>query len=162
MESCGYPESRQQRNRDHGDRPALARPALFNHQSRVFVTLDNEVLFLVEDTHLGDKAVTSAWNSVDVAMLACRLTKSFPEDEDVLGEVGLLDERVRPDTFHQVILQNDLFAVAHQDEQGLKAFNCKGTGWLLRRRRRLAGSRQKGPNSYNSFPWLFMTRLINF
>ena len=26
----------------------------------------------------------------------------------------------------------------------------------------MAGSRQKGPNSYNSFPWLFMTRLINF
>jgi hypothetical protein len=43
-----------------------------------------------------------------------------------------------------------------------KAFSCKGTCWLSRNRTRLPESSRKAPNSYNSFPWLLITRLINF
>jgi hypothetical protein len=96
------------------------RSALLNHQPRSRAALNDEALFFGDNAHLGDETVTSARNGDNIAMIASRFTKSFPQHEDVLGQIGFLDKGVRPHALHQVILQNHLFAVAYEHKQGLE------------------------------------------
>ena len=67
-------------------------------------------------------------------MVLGALAQRLPQHEDDAAQVGLFDEGVGPNLFHQVVLGNNLLAVTDQDQKYLKRLRRKWDG--------LAGAQQ--------------------
>jgi hypothetical protein len=75
------------------------------------------------------KPVPLAGDGNDVAMVLRRLPERFTEHEDIAAEVGLLNKRVRPDGFHEVVFGDDLLIFSDEYEKDLKCLGRNGD-WL--------------------------------
>ena len=115
------PESEEEDNTDNRNRHHPARLGLLDHHPRPGVALHDQALLFGDDANLLRKAVASTRNGGDVTVLRGRGTQSLAQHEDVLRQVGFLDESIGPDRLHQVVFQNHLFAVAHQHQQGFES-----------------------------------------
>src|SRR5258708_16124159 len=71
-------------------------------------------------SHRRHKTVASPWNGFDVLRLRSAFTKDPAQREDILRKIGLLNKRVRPNLFHQIILLHNVSAVSHQNEERLE------------------------------------------
>ena len=65
-----------------------------------------------DQMHVLGKAVSSPGHGHDVAMVLRGFAQRLAQHKDVPAEIGLLDEGVRPNRFHQVVFGDDLLAVA--------------------------------------------------
>ena len=70
------------------------------------------------------------------------LTQSLSQNENVLTEIGLFDERVWPHGFHQVILRNHLAPVLDQDNKNVQSL------WV--KRDRLPAAQKQAPRKVES------------
>jgi hypothetical protein len=72
--------------------------------------------------HVGRKTIAAARDGLDVVPLAER----FAQDEDVLTEVALLDEAVRPERGHEHFFREKAPAALQQEEQELRGLRGQG------------------------------------
>jgi hypothetical protein len=75
---------------------------------------------------LGDEAVPPARDGHDVPVVVGPLSQRLAEGGDVLGEVGLGDEGVRPDPPDQLLLLHHLAPILQQDEQDRERLGSEG------------------------------------
>src|SRR6185312_7327745 len=66
------------------------------------------------------QAVACARDGEDGAVVLRAFAERLAQHEDVPGEVALLDKRVGPDGFHQVVFADGFVLVLHEDEQDLE------------------------------------------
>src|SRR5207253_1949422 len=74
------------------------------------------------------KAIPMLGKGLDVP--AVLVAENLAEHRDVAGKTALLDERVWPDTLHQLILLEAVPRILHQSKQGLVGFRRQWNGFI--------------------------------
>jgi hypothetical protein len=54
------------------------------------------------------------------------VAKGLAQRENLLGEIGLFDEALRPEPLHQVFFPNQAAVVLHEDAQRFEGFGSQG------------------------------------
>src|SRR5215472_7270904 len=94
--------------------------------------------------HLCCKTVPTARDRQDVTMLFRRIAQGFAEHGYVLGEVGLFDEAIRPEAFHQFIFSHHAIAVLKEDQESVKGFGHERDRFLSAQQETLARIKPEG------------------
>ena len=81
--------------------------------------------------HLQSESVAPPGHRNDVFRVVGLIAQGFPKLKDVLAEIGLLNKGVRPQDLHQVVLQNDPFAVLHEHQKRFEGLRRQGNRFLI-------------------------------
>src|ERR1700722_12715517 len=98
-------------NDGSGDHPPTLRLPNLDLHLRVAGGKNPEVR-VGDEAHALSKAISLTWHCNDVAVLFV-VSQGFSERKDVTSKVGLAQETVPPDEFHELALRDDLVALAH-------------------------------------------------
>ena len=105
---------------------------LFNDHLRARPTLDNQVFAILGYcSHLCRETIASSGQRHDVALVLGSVPKRSSKYKDVLAEVGFLDKRIRPHSFHQLVFGNYLSTVANESQQRFERFWRESYGLVL-------------------------------
>src|SRR6185503_18055818 len=88
----------------------------------LFVTVTGRFSVAPRLARLGNEAVSATRYSLDKLRPSGSLAECFSQERDVLSEISFLDEGVRPDALHQVVLGHDLPAVLYESNQYVENF----------------------------------------
>src|SRR5437667_1537956 len=80
---------------------------------------------------LPDKPVTALRHGLDVLRPAIFVIQGAPDRRDVLRQVDLFDEGLRPQAFHQFVFGQQVPAVFDQQEESVKRFGRQGDGLIV-------------------------------
>ena len=80
---------------------------------------------------LPDKPVTALRHGLDVMPPAIFVIQGAPDRGDVLRQVGLFDERLRPQALHQFVFGQQVPAVFDEQEESVKRFGRQGHGLIV-------------------------------
>lgn len=105
-----------------------------------------ESLAILRDcAHLLCEAISATGKCNDVTPIVGSVSECFSQNEDVLAEVGLLDEGIRPDGLHQLLLGDDFSAAPQKYQQRFKCPGRDGYGLALAQQKLLVRIDAKGP-----------------
>ena len=100
---------------------AVGTEAFVNHDRRTGGAFYNEACLVRSDlADIPNKAVSLARNRDDVLMVLRGFTQGLAQYKDILAEIGLFHEAVRPESLHQVFFGNDLRLVLHQNKESIE------------------------------------------
>ena len=71
-------------------------------------------------SHSGDKPVSSAWNGFDVFLPGGRFAEDLAQGRDIVGEVALFHNSVRPNALDQLIFIDKKAVRFHEHTKGLE------------------------------------------
>ena len=108
---------------------ARLRHLLLDHNLGARAHLRNQHLASLGDgTDRNRESIAAARQGDDVTLSFKRVAERFAQLEDVLAQVGFLDERVRPDLLQQLLLGDHFPPAAHQHQQRLKGLRSHRNG----------------------------------
>ena len=107
----------------------------------------NGIALIQNSSHWRDETIANPGHSLDVVVIALILAQCLTQEKDVLREVRLFDEAIRPERCHQRAFLKHVSAVSTISRSISNAFGGSWTGCSSRSRRCSAASRRKGPNS---------------
>src|SRR3974390_2410785 len=117
------------KGRDRYDRWSAC--MIHHHVGAGMAPNDDVVAVLSDSSNLSGKAVALAREGDDVPLVVGCVAQSFPQQEDVLFEVRLLDERVWPQLIHQDIFGNVFSVTPNENQQRLECLWSKGYGLVF-------------------------------
>src|SRR5689334_13105178 len=80
-----------------------------------------------------EEPVTTPCDRLNVSRLSTIIAQSAAQREDVLRQICLLDKRVRPNFFQQLILLDQLSRMLHEHDQYLGGFGCERNAFTITR-----------------------------
>src|ERR1700756_1855196 len=78
--------------------------------------------------HVLGKPVAAPGNSYYVLVILRTLPQGLPQEKNVPAEVGLFHKGVGPDHLHQIVFEDKLITVAHQNQKDLKRLRRQRDG----------------------------------
>jgi hypothetical protein len=110
------------------------------------VALHDESIVLGDEANVFSKPISPAGDGGDEAM-AIRDSaiggERFPQDKNILREIGFFDEGVGPDGLHQLIFEDDLLAVTNENQQGVEGLQLQRNRLVIAQEEALFGIQPK-------------------